>query len=454
MRRAALWRLAGGARRHAAGGVVGGARGIVAASALVRGQVEAEEAADRVASDLLAGLDGAPAGFTLWFAKGYGADRAASIGPLLQRRLGGKAVVVVGCTSEGGVIAAGEEAQEERFALAALAVHAPALRAYPFHSNSSGGVLPELRRGGSWSSLVEGPTAPCVLGFCALPLAAGGVDPQSWATLVDRALSQGGGRSYARDGLPAVVGGLPVGNHVYVDGERYAGGCFGLALESTDESISIDAVVCQGSVPFGPWLQITDVAGDHIITGLNGRNPQEVLMPLIHGPDVPGEGHTMAGIFVDPTPVSGLPGSAASRASIAMAALGGRPSCLVRPMHQFTPEGYLVVTPLPEALPYAPGMQLQLHCHSSEQALGELRARAEHDAARHGGRPPDAAVMITCGARGVALHGEEGIEAAALREAWGRNVPMVGCFAGGELGPVGLKTYLHGYTTSCLVIRG
>jgi len=122
-------------------------------------------------------------------------------------------------------------------------------------------------------------------------------------------------------------------------------------------------------------------------------------------------------------------------------------------MHAFSEEGYLVLSPLTETLPYAAGMQFQLHCFSPEHALVELRSRAETDMALHNGEPPDAAVIISCGARGVQLYGEEGVESRVLRETWGRDVPTVGIFAGAEIGPVGLKTYLHGYTTSILMLR-
>ncbi|OLQ08431.1 hypothetical protein AK812_SmicGene8091 [Symbiodinium microadriaticum] len=86
-------------------------------------------------------------------------------------------------------------------------------------------------------------------------------------------------------------------------------------------------------------------------------------------------------------------------------------------------------------------------------ALSDPRARAETDMALHEGRPPDAAVLVFCGARGVSFYQEEGVESAILREVWGRDVPAVGFFAGGEFGPVGLRTYLHSYTTSCLFLR-
>merc|ERR1719401_769131 len=102
---------------------------------------------------------------------------------------------------------------------------------------------------------------------------------------------------------------------------------------------------------------------------------------------------------------------------------------------------------------YTAGMELQLHCYNPEHALADLRTRAEHDKAVNGGAPPDAALLVCCGARGAQLHGREGVESGVLREVWGRDVPTVGFFAGGEFGPVGFKSYMHGYTTSCLLLR-
>jgi len=90
---------------------------------------------------------------------------------------------------------------------------------------------------------------------------------------------------------------------------------------------------------------------------------------------------------------------------------------------------------------------------NAELALEDLRMRAGFDVMAHNGSPPDAAVVISCGARGLQLYGSEGVESKALRQAWGRHVPTAGFFAGGEIGPVGSKTYMHGFTTSCLLVR-
>eukprot|EP00930_Biecheleria_cincta_P074809 TRINITY_DN6201_c0_g1_i1.p1 TRINITY_DN6201_c0_g1~~TRINITY_DN6201_c0_g1_i1.p1 ORF type:complete len:452 (-),score=64.81 TRINITY_DN6201_c0_g1_i1:415-1770(-) len=413
------------------------------ASIVVRGEPEAELAASKAADYLAQRLaNDSAASLAIFFAKGYG-TRSAGVGSLLKARLGVN-VAVVGCNSEGGVIGASEEVQDETFALAALAISGSELEVYPFHSDSLS-ELPALSRG-NWNQLAEGRGA--ALAMCTLPMASQD-DPQAWVRLIDVALTPSG--ASASDPQPPVVaGGLAVGGQAYVDGKLHAAGGFGTVLQSTG-SARVDPMVCQGGEAFGPFLEITGVHGDHIITQLDRRNPREVLQPILNGPEVPGQGMSMAGIFVDPTPDTSFP--AASSAALLSAALGGRPSCLLRPMHAFTDEGHLILSPLTDSLPYAVGMQLQLHCFSSTHALQELRSRAETDLALNGGRPPDAAIIISCGARGVQLHGQEGLESSVLREVWGRQVPTVGIFAGGEIGPVGLRTYLHAYTTSCLLVR-
>ncbi|CAJ1458300.1 unnamed protein product [Effrenium voratum] len=328
------------ALRGAAASVAKLARGH-ASSALVAGEAEAEEAARK----LIEKLPEKRNGLLLYLAKGYGA-RSECIGPLLHEHLGSDAVVL-GCNSEGGVMAQGRELQKETFALAALLLDLPGLQARPFAGDLE--QLPSLKRGGRWSS----GTDRSALAFCSLPVSAG--DPQSWVCMLDIALTGRSGRP------PVLVGGMPVGGYAYVDGEMKASGAFGVVLEGA----SCSPVVCQGSEPFGPFMEITAVQQQHVIREINGQSPRDLLLPLLNGPQVPGTGSSMAGIFVDPKPESGEHGSWTD-AHLAAAALGGRPNCLSRPMHAFTQEGYLVLSPLTDMTPYAPGMQLQLQCFSPQ----------------------------------------------------------------------------------------
>jgi len=418
--------------------------GPLAASVLVSGERDGKSAAAKAVTELsrkmaLGGNDAS--NLTLWFAKGYGA-RASEIGPLLREKLGSDGVMI-GSSSEGGLIGDGSEVQNETFALSVLSMKTTGVRLFPFYSKDLSN-LPTLGRGGSWSELRASAIRPSVLAFCALPLASG-PSPQAWCTMLDRALCE---PSEGKN-LPTIVGGLTVGHHIFIDGVHHTGGAFGVAfLPDGTTGASLDAVVCQGAVPFGPPLKITGVS-DNLVTELDGKNAAEVLEPLLNGPQVPGTGRSMAGIFVDEPS-----GKLTDPMDIAaVSAFSGRPNCIVRPIHNFTPEGHVFISPIMDDIPFKPGMHIQLHCMNKELALDDLRMRAGYDVMAHNFCPPDAAVIISCGARGVSLYEDEGVESASLRQAWGCDVPTVGFFAGGEIGPVGQKTFMHGYTTSCLFMR-
>lgn len=417
-----------------------------ATSVLVRGDPDGESAAKKAVEGLATILRGEPPDLTLWFAKGYGA-RAQPIGPLLQESINGSGVII-GSSAEAGLVGDGEEVQEDTFAVSVMALRFKGVRLFPFHSADMG-TLPELGRGGSWAGLGSSASPPCMLVFCALPMARG-ANPQAFCKLLDKALLGKEEDAGLQRSPPTVIGGLTVGHHLFVDGIQYTGGAFGVAaLPENQPCSTFDALVCQGAVPFGPWLEISGVANDHTISELDGKNPKEVLLPILNGPLVPGSGNTMAGILVEPNLGSkyGLPGELSS------APVGARPNCVVRPIHAFTSEGHLVISPITDDIPYAPKMQMQLQCMNRDLALEDLRMRAGLDVMDHNGAPPDAAVIISCGARGMQLYGSEGVESQALRQAWGRRVPTVGFFAGGEIGPVGRRTYMHGFTTSCLLVR-
>jgi small ligand-binding sensory domain FIST len=390
--------------------------------------------------------EGEPPSLALWFAKGYG-ERAKPIGTLLQELARGShgSTVVVGGSAEAGLVGDGAEVQSETFALSVLAVRLPGVRIFPFWSGSLG-ELPQLDRGGSWAELAASSSQACVLANVTVPLGKG-ANPQAWCTMLDGALSSDGD---SRNCQPTIIGGLTVGHHIFVDGAHRTGGAFGVAMLPDDAGAGFEAVVCQGAVPFGPELKITGVAQDHILTEIDGKNAKKVLEPLLTGPQVPGEGQVMAGIFIDH---DNSESSSTSLLGSGKATLSGRPSCIVRPMHAWTPEGHLVLSPITEDLSYAPGMRIQLQCMNKKLALDDLRMRAGYDVMAHSGVPPDAAVVISCGARGSELYGSEGVESNVLRQAWGRDVPTVGYFAGGEIGPVGHRTYMHGFTTSCLLMR-
>lgn len=69
------------------------------------------------------------------------------------------------------------------------------------------------------------------------------------------------------------------------------------------------------------------------------------------------------------------------------------------------------------------------------------------------GARAEAALVFTCNGRGTRLFGSPDHDALALAEALGE-VPSAGFFATGEIGPIGGKNFLHGFTASIALFRG
>jgi small ligand-binding sensory domain FIST len=60
---------------------------------------------------------------------------------------------------------------------------------------------------------------------------------------------------------------------------------------------------------------------------------------------------------------------------------------------------------------------------------------------------PQGALLFSCCGRGKGLFGRAHHDAGVLEEQMGR-IPVSGFFAQGEVGPVGGRNFLHGYTAS------
>jgi small ligand-binding sensory domain FIST len=67
--------------------------------------------------------------------------------------------------------------------------------------------------------------------------------------------------------------------------------------------------------------------------------------------------------------------------------------------------------------------------------------------------PPAGALVFTCNGRGVGMFGAPDHDAGALEDAFG-NMPAAGFFCAGEIGPVGRRNFLHGFTATMAVFPG
>ena len=94
-----------------------------------------------------------------------------------------------------------------------------------------------------------------------------------------------------------------------------------------------------------------------------------------------------------------------------------------------------------------PGQTVQFHIRDAESADEDLRQAFANDNSRARG-----ALLFTCNGRGSRLFGEPNHDAGVVSAALG-NVALAGFFAAGELGPVGRKNFLHGFTASIVIFE-
>lgn len=91
------------------------------------------------------------------------------------------------------------------------------------------------------------------------------------------------------------------------------------------------------------------------------------------------------------------------------------------------------------------GQTVQFHVRDADTADEELRLLLERQ--RTGSPPAQAALLFSCNGRGTRLFAEPHHDASAVQSFCGP-IPLAGFFAQGELGPVGAKNYIHGFTAS------
>ena len=93
------------------------------------------------------------------------------------------------------------------------------------------------------------------------------------------------------------------------------------------------------------------------------------------------------------------------------------------------------------------GQTLRFFVRDAASADADLR-QALADAPRHA--RPAGALLFTCNGRGTNMFPEPDHDARVVAEALG-NQALAGFFCGGEIGPVGGKAFLHGFTATLAV---
>jgi small ligand-binding sensory domain FIST len=195
----------------------------------------------------------------------------------------------------------------------------------------------------------------------------------------------------------------------------------------------IDLLPCvsQGAAPVGPEMTITGVDGN-LISELASRPALERLREAISElepdeRDLAAEG-LLLGVVIDENQPD-----------------YGRGDFLVRPIVGVDPEsGGLAFADRVRV-----GQTVRLHVRDSGSATDDLREALAARAEALGPSGAAGALLFTCNGRGAHMFAAPDHDAAAVDEAFG--APAGGFFCAGEIGPVGGRNFLHGFTATMAV---
>ncbi|HZO50669.1 MAG TPA: FIST N-terminal domain-containing protein [Gaiellaceae bacterium] len=231
-----------------------------------------------------------------------------------------------------------------------------------------------------------------------------------------------------RPGLP-VVGGIavagPRGAQVLVcDGEAQREGAVGVAVAG----VPAVAAVSQGCAPLGPELVVTDADGN-IVRELAGAPALQALRRAVAAAS-PEErqlaaGGVLLGLVIDENRPEYGPDDYLMRGVIGADGASGALAIGARARV---------------------GQTVRFHVRDAATADADLRRALERVLERG---TPTGALLFTCNGRGTSMFSEPDHDARLVEAALGPGV--AGFFCGGEIGPVGDRSFLHGFTATLAV---
>lgn len=234
-----------------------------------------------------------------------------------------------------------------------------------------------------------------------------------------------------------VFGGLAAGHlgeahaQVYLNGEVIQHGGVVLGLSGA----RVLGAVAQGCTPVGESWTITQVEGN--LVHRIGNRPaiavlEETFEELDAGLQKRSRGNFFAGLAVDEYKED-----------------FARGDFLVRNLIGADPKiGALAVAALPRS-----GQTLQFQLRDAQAADQEIRGLLGRLQATVGASVVYGGCLCVCAGRGRALFGEADHDAGLVQEIIGPS-NVVGFFCNGEFGPVGSRSFVHGYTASLILFVG
>jgi small ligand-binding sensory domain FIST len=317
---------------------------------------------------------------------------------------------LIGCGA-GGVVGAGREIEEGPGAVVWAA------------SMPDAGILTHhfrIERAGDEAALVGVPDE--LPGDCLILLA----DPYTFST--EALLAS---LNESRPDLP-VLGGLASaavagGGTLFRDGDVLAEGAVACSLSG----VPVLPCVSQGAAPVGPEMTIT-AAERNVIEELASRPAIERLSEAIASLPAREQelarGGVMLGMVIDENKPEYRRGD-----------------FLIRPIIGADQEAGTIAIGEPVRM----GQTVRLHVRDAASADEDLREALAIQAEALASSGAAGALLFTCNGRGSHMFSLPDHDAAALDDALG--VPAGGFFCAGEIGPVGGRNFLHGFTATMAV---
>jgi small ligand-binding sensory domain FIST len=231
-------------------------------------------------------------------------------------------------------------------------------------------------------------------------------------------------------GLPA-VGGIASGAQTVEDPvlfrgtEPLDGGAVGALVGGVD----VIPCVSQGAAPIGPEMVVTAAEGN-LILELASRPALEKVGEVLAEVEPRERALASTGLLMGIVIDENQPDY-------------GRGDFLIRGLlGADRASGALAIGDVPRV-----GQTVRLHVRDARSADEDLRDALARQTEALGGRSPAGALLFTCNGRGRHMFPVDDHDAAALADSLGE-VPVSGFFCAGEIGPVGGRNFLHGFTAT------
>jgi small ligand-binding sensory domain FIST len=228
-----------------------------------------------------------------------------------------------------------------------------------------------------------------------------------------------------------VMGGLASGglarqrSRLFLDGRVLSHGAAGAYLPDAE----VHPLVSQGCRPIGDPYTVTRASGN-VVHELGGRPPLDRLREL--AATLPARDRGLladglhVGMVIDEYQAERHQGDFVIRGLIGA----------------YEESGAIAVGDQVEV-----GHTLQFQVRDAASADADLQHTLEREAAALGDRRAAGALLFTCNGRGSRLFSGPDHDAGLFARMLG-DIPVAGCSCAGELGPVGRRNYLHGFTAS------